>query len=120
MYDYKYDIIKGNTYMKPVHNGIFWNVMKEHNKEIIAGFSSSAVIFYNSVFNVTQILKPTKKNKVIILCLIIIDYYQIHHSLSEILGFYSVESGFNDYKLDNNDLNYIKNKINKYYADLLH
>jgi hypothetical protein len=49
-----------------------------------------------------------------------LDYYEIFHSISEILGFYSIESGFNDYKLSNNDLSYIKNKINKYCPELLY
>ena len=120
MYDYKYDIVVGDTYMKPVYNGIYWNVMKNHNKQIISGYSSSSVLFYNAIFNVTHILKNTNKNKVILLCLIVLDYYEIFHSISEILGFYSIESGFNDYKLSNNDLSYIKNKINKYCPELLY
>jgi len=119
MYDYKYDIVLGNTFMKPVYNGIFWNVMKNHNKQIIAGFSSSAILFYNAIFNLTHILKKTKKNKVILLCLILLDYYELFHSISEILAFYTIESGFNDYKLSNNDLSYIKNKINQYCPELL-
>jgi hypothetical protein len=53
------------------------------------------------------------------LCLILLDYYQIHHSISEILGFYSIEAGFNDYKLDNNDLDYVQHKIQQYIPDLL-
>jgi len=120
MYEYNYDVMKGNSYMKPIYNGIFWNVMKKHNKDIIAGFSSSAVLCYNSIFNITHIFKDTNKNKVILLCLIILDYYQMFHSLSEILSFYSIESGFDDYKLYDNDLNYIKNKINKYCPELLY
>ena len=32
MYEYNYDVMKGNSYMKPIYNGIFWNVMKKHNK----------------------------------------------------------------------------------------
>ena len=119
MYDYKYDIVRGDTFMKPTYNGIYWNVMKKHNKQIIAGYSSSAVLCYNAIFNVTHILKNTNKNKVILLCLILLDYYEIFHSISEVLGFYSIEAGFNDYKLCDNDLNYIKNKINIYFPELL-
>ncbi len=117
-YKYNYDIVIGNTFMKPINNGIFWNVMKQNNKEIFAGFSSSAVLCYNSIFNVTHILKKNKKNKVLLLCLILADYYGIHHSISEVLGFYTVEAEFNDYKLKNNDINYIKNKITKYVPNL--
>lgn len=120
MYKHNYDVMKGDSYMKPVHNGIFWNVMKNHNKEIIAGFSSSCVLCYNSIFNVTRILRPTNKNKVMLMCLIVLDYYQVFHSLSEILGFYSIEAKFNDYKLSDNDVNYIKKKINQYCPDLLY
>jgi hypothetical protein len=118
MYDYKYDIVRGDTYMKPVENGIFWNVMKKNNKEITAGFSSSSVLFYNAIFNITHILKATNKNKVIVLCLILLDYYESFHSMSEVLSFYSIEAGFDDYKLHNNDVNYVKNKINKYVPEL--
>jgi len=119
MYEDKYNIMTGDSYMKPVKNGVFWNVMKNHKKEIIAGLSSSTVLCYNSIFNVTRILKKTNKNKVIVLCLILLDYYQLHHSISEILGFYSIEAGFNDYKLDNNDLDYVQDKIQQFVPDLL-
>jgi hypothetical protein len=62
-YKYNYDIVIGNTFMKPINNGIFWNVMKENNKEIFAGFSSSSVLIYNSIFNVTHILKKNNQTR---------------------------------------------------------
>ena len=118
MYENNHDVMTGDTFMQPVYNGVFWNVMKTHNKNIIAGFSSSTVLCYNSIFNITHILPTTNKNKVILLCLISLDYYQIHHSLSEVVSFYSIESGFNDYKLNNNDIEYIEDKVKKYIPEL--
>ena len=53
--EYDYDIVRGDTYMDPVKNGIFWNAMKENHKDIVAGFSSSSVLGYNSIFNITHI-----------------------------------------------------------------
>jgi hypothetical protein len=118
MYENNYNVMVGDTFMKPVYNGIFWNTMKSHKKSIIAGFSSSTVLCYNSVFNITRILNPTPKNKVMLLCLIALDYYQLHHSLSEVVSFYSVEAGFNDYKLTHNDVDYVTDKIKTYIPEL--
>jgi hypothetical protein len=113
-YPYAYDVMKGNTYMKPVNNSIWWNTMKNNKKQIISGFSSSAVLCYNSIFNMTKMLSKTKKNKVLVLCLVLADYHNIHHSMSEVLSMYTVDAKLPIYKLNMNDLTYVKNLIKKY------
>lgn len=117
-YDTKDNIMRGNTYMKPIINGIWWNTMKKNKKEIIAGPSSSAVLLYNSIFNITKILSNTIENKILLLCLILADYSEIHHSMSEILQLYTKDANLIEYKLENNDVNYILTLINKYNIEL--
>lgn len=113
-YPLPFDIMTGNSYMKPTVNGVWWNVMKKNHKQIIAGFSSSAVLCYNSIFNITKMFPKTKKNKVLVLCLILADYYDIHHSISEVLSMYTSDADLKKYKLENNDLKYIEGLIKKY------
>jgi hypothetical protein len=113
-FPYPHDVMKGDSYMKPVINGVWWNVMKNHDKQIISGFSSSAVLCYNSIFNITKMLPKTKKNKVLVLCLILADYYKIYHSMSEVLSMYTVDAGLKKYTLNTNNITYVKNLIKKY------
>jgi len=105
------DIVTGNTYMKPINNGIWWNVMKKYNKQIFAGPSSSSVLCYELLFNITKILDKTFINKVKLLCLIIADYYPIHHSISEILQLYTEDANLPKYNLSMNDFDYLKTLI---------
>lgn len=104
-------LILGKTFMKPKVNGIWWNIMKENEKYIIAGPSSSSVLCFEFYFNITKILKPSKKNKIKLLMLILADYYPIHHSITEILIQYTVDSNLPLYSLDMNDISYIKKLI---------
>jgi len=110
-YDEKF-IMLGNTYTVPRENGVWFNLMKLYNKQVIAGPSSSSVLSYQIVFNICKILSPTKKNKIYLLYCILADYYQYYHSISEILQQYTVDAKFKKYTLDMNDLLYIKN-LNK-------
>ena len=101
-------IVSGNTFMKPTVNGIWWNLMKKYKKQIIAGPSSSSVIFYDVVFNITGILEPTRKNKVSALALVLADYYPVHHSISEILQLYTEDADLPTYSLDMDDIEYLR------------
>jgi hypothetical protein len=105
-------VVTGNTYMKPTYNGIWWNIMKQYNKQILAGPSISSVLCYELLFNISKIVDKTFENKVKLLCLIIADYYPIHHSISEILQLYTEDAKFPKYNLSLNDCNYLKTLIN--------
>jgi hypothetical protein len=102
--------------MKPIYNGIWWNIMKKNNKQIFAGPSSSSILCYELLFNISNILDKTFVNKVKLLCLIIADYYPIHHSISEILQLYTEDAKLPKYNLSMNDCNYLKKLIDM--ADL--
>jgi hypothetical protein len=71
----------------------------------LQGFPGSTVIMYNFIFNITKLFPKNNKNKTLLLCLILADYYDLHHSIfGEILAVYSSDANFNDYKLSMNDL----------------
>ena len=102
-------LVLGDSYFKIVKNGVFENTMKKHNKEIISGYSGSAVMVYNFVFNILKIFKKSVKNELLLLLMLILDFYPIHHSISEILVTYSRESKYlTNYYLDEDEIKYIK------------
>ena len=101
-------IVKGTTYYRPTINGVWWNLNKKYKKLLIAGPSGSSILFYDMIFNVTRILKPTFRNKRYALELLIADYYPTYHSLSEILQVYTEDAKFPKYSLDMNDLEYLR------------
>jgi len=65
---------------------------------------------YMFIFDISRILKDTYENKVLLLKMIIADYYEIHHSIGEILLEYYVDAKFPPYDLSMNDIEYI-NKL---------
>ena len=103
-------IVLGTTYKYPVENGIFSNLFKKYKKNTIAGPSGSACMAYMFIFDISRILKDTYENKVLLLKMIIADYYEIHHSIGEILLEYYVDAKFPPYDLSMNDIEYI-NKL---------
>lgn len=107
------NIVLGNTYMKPTNNSIWWNLMKKFKKQIIAGPSSSSGLCYQFIFDITNIFSNTTKNKFILLCLIICDYYPFFHSLSEILQIYTSDANLNKYNMGLNDVEYLMYYIKK-------
>jgi len=110
MFDKK-KVVLGDSYFKIVKNGVFENTMKSHNKEIISGYSGSAVMVYNFIFNILKIFKKSVHNELLLLLMVILDFYPIHHSISEILVTYSRESKYlKKYYLDEDEIKY----LNKY------
>jgi hypothetical protein len=111
MFDSK-KIVLGDSYFKVVQNGVFENVMKKNNKELISGFSGSCVMLYNLIFNILKLLPRTKQNELLLLFMIILDFYPIHHSISEILITYSRDSKhLKKYYLHENEIKYLKNYL---------
>jgi hypothetical protein len=105
-------VVLGDSYFKIVKNGVFENAMRKNKKEQVSGFSGSCVMLYNFIFNVLKILPKTKKNESMILFMILLDFYPIHHSISEILITYSRESRYlNKYYLQDNEIEYLNRLI---------
>jgi hypothetical protein len=100
-------IIIGNTFMVPRENGLWFNLMRHYKKEIIAGPSSSSVLSYQIIFDITKILEPTLHNKVMLLLAILCHYSEYYHSFSEVLQSYTVDAELEEYTLDMNDMEYI-------------
>lgn len=100
-------LVIGNTFMVPRENGIWFNQMRYYKKEIIAGPSSSAVLTYQIIFDISKILEPTDENKIMLLLCILCHYSEYYHSFSEILQTYTVDASLIEYTLDMNDLDYI-------------
>ncbi len=86
-----------------------------YNKKLIGGLSGSA---YYLFFLITKIIKYQYVNKSIlskILCIAVMDYVPLWHSLEEILVTYSVEFnkyGFREYTIDEDPIDYFKHVIN--------
>jgi hypothetical protein len=106
---YSNKIVLGDSYFKIVKNGVFENIMKKNKKEIISGFSGSCIMLYNFIFNILKVLNKNIKNELLVLFMIILDFYPIHHSISEILVTYSRESHYlKKYYLNQNEFYYLK------------
>lgn len=102
-------IINGASYFKIVENGYWLNLMKKNKKTIISGFSGSCIMWYQMVFELYKLKKPTSKNKILLLLLIIADFVPTYHSIPEILVTYTREANFkNIYMLKNDEISYIK------------
>jgi hypothetical protein len=101
-------VLLGTYYYIPTENGVWTNLMKRYNKEIIAGPSGSAALLYQLIFDIAKIMPPTRKNKLMLMYCILADFYQFSHSISEILQEYSVDAKFKKYNLSMNDLEYIR------------
>ena len=105
------DILKGNTYYKPIKNGIFENLMKKYGKEVVAGPSGSSVMTFQLLFNILKICKGTQDKVMLLLC-IIGDYYPVHHSIPEILMIYPEEAGLSQkYDLSMEPLDYLSRVV---------
>jgi len=102
-------VIVGTTYYKPFEHSIFLNLFKKYKKNAIAGPSGSSSLAYTYIFDISHILENTHENKILLLKMIIADYYEIHHSISEILLEYSADAKFPPYDLSMNDIDYIRN-----------
>ena len=59
--------------------------MKKYKKEVVCGFSGSCVMIYQCVFNLYKIFDKSIKNKILVLLMVIVDFYPFYHSISEIL-----------------------------------
>jgi hypothetical protein len=101
-------IVLGKTFMRPRLNGIWFNLMRKYKKEVIAGPSSSAILGYQILFDISKIIPKTEKNKVLVLFCMITDYSQYYHSMSEVLQTYVSEAELPPYTIDMNDLQYLK------------
>lgn len=105
-------VVSGDSYFKIVENGIFENVMKKNKKEIISGYSGSCVMLYSFIFDVLKVLKKNDKNESLLLLMIILDFYPVHHSISEILVTYSREAKYLDkYYLNQDELEYLAKSV---------
>jgi len=104
----KKTIVLGKTYMRPRINGIWFNIMKKYKKEIIAGPSSSCILGYQIIFDISKILPKTIENKKKLLLCMITDYSTYYHSLSEVLQTYVSEAELPKYTLEMNDIEYLK------------
>ena len=105
----KKNIMIGNTYMTARQNSVWFNLMKKFNKQVIAGPSSSSVLSYQFLFDISEIFTATDNEnvKILILMCLIADYYNFFHSISEILQEYTVEANLPKYDLSQNDFEYI-------------
>lgn len=112
------NVLRGSTYYKATPDGIWSRLMKRFHKEIIAGPSASCVITYQIVFQIANLLPSSDSNTIKLLLCILADYYNFHHSISEVLQEYSAEAGFPDYRLNRNDLDYVQSLVKKADIDL--
>jgi len=101
-------LVLGKTYMRPRLNGVWFNLMKKYKKEVIAGPSSSAILGYQIIFDISKIIPKTEKNKVLLLLCMIADYSIYYHSMSEVLQTYVSEAELPSYTIDMNDVEYLK------------
>jgi hypothetical protein len=100
-------LVIGSTFMVPRQNGIWFNLMRHYKKEVIAGPSSSSVLSYQIIFDITKIMAPTAENKILLLLCILCHYSMYYHSISEVLQSYTVDAQLPTYTLDMNDIEYI-------------
>ena len=96
-----------------VKNTFVNSVFNLYGKKVIGGISGSSYYFY---FLVTNILKYTKSKTLLskILCIVVLDYVPLWHSLEEILLTFSVEYekyGFPRYTLDQDPVIYFRNVV---------
>lgn len=108
------DIMLGNSYTIPTTDSFWFKLMKDYNKEVIAGPSSSSVLTYQMIFVISKVIEDTDENKLLLLLCILLHYYQYSHSISEVLQQYCPEAYFEKYTLDLDDIDYIKFLIEKY------
>lgn len=106
IYGVKNFLDTSNTFVESIFNF--------YNKKLIGGLSGSA---YYLFFLITKIIKYQYVNKSIlskILCIAVMDYVPLWHSLEEILITYSVEFkkyGFPEYTIDEDPIKYFKHVI---------
>jgi len=72
-------------YKRPNPGSLFYEKMKNCEKQMISGPSSSVISAYKFIFNITKILPKTEDNIKRLILSLIYDYYDIHHSIPEIL-----------------------------------
>lgn len=106
-------LISGMAYKKPRQNGVWFNIMKSYNKQILAGPSGSCIFMFEFIFEISKILDDTFENKLMVLLCILSDYYNYYHSISEVLQEYCVYAKFDRYDLSKNDVDYINSLIEK-------
>jgi hypothetical protein len=106
-------LISGLAYKKPRQNGVWFNIMKSYNKQILSGPSGSCIFTFEFVFMISKILDDTFENKLMLLICILSDYYNYYHSISEVLQEYSDYATFDRYDLSENDVDYINSLIEK-------
>jgi hypothetical protein len=111
------EMLKGNSYYKPVKDGIFENLMKKYGKEVIAGPSGSSIMTFQLVFNILKIL-TSEKDKIMLLLCLVGDYYPIHHSIPEILMLYPEEASLPKYDLSMDPVEYIQKLAGTYIPEL--
>jgi hypothetical protein len=100
-------MVLADTYKTPVKHSFWYKLMKMYRKQIISGPSGSSAICYQLFFDISGILKPTKRNKIMFLLCLLADYYEYFHGISEVLQEYSVSAKLKKYDLSNNDLMYV-------------
>ncbi len=105
--------IYGVSNFLDTNNTFIQSIFSKYNRKLIGGLSGSA---YYLFFLITKILKyPCNKELLSkILCLTVMDYVPLWHSLEEILMTYSVEFvkyGFPEYKINDDPVNYFKQVV---------
>lgn len=91
-----------NTFIK--------SIFKEYGRNLVGGISGSAYYFYFLVFKILK-REKTHQNLTNALCIMILDYVPLWHSLEEILLTVSVEFakfGFKEYKMDKDPMRYLE------------
>jgi hypothetical protein len=85
-------------------------IFEKYGRNLVGGISGSAYYFYFLVFKILR-QEKTRQNLINVLCIMILDYVPIWHSLEEILLTVSIEFaefGFKEYKLDQDPMKYLK------------
>lgn len=85
----KAKVVLANSYYN-ISDTFFSNVLDMYNRPKMAGPSGSIIVTYDIIFHLLK-MKPSKKNKLLLLCCAIADYVPYHHSISEILMSYTKE-----------------------------
>jgi hypothetical protein len=105
--------IYGVSNFLDTNNTFVQSIFNHYGRKLVGGLSGSA---YYLFFLITKILKypRNKENLSKILCLTVMDYVPLWHSLEEILMTYSIEFmkyGFPEYKINDDQVNYFKRVI---------
>lgn len=98
-------VVLANSYYN-ISNTFFSHVLETYDRPKMAGPSGSIIVTHDIIFHLLK-MKPSKMNKLLLLCCAIADYVPYHHSLSEILMSYTKEINAG-YTIDQDPVDFVR------------